>query len=245
MLEKHFLKDYIAHVAKLKSSSRSLEEAMSLAVGGNFEAMGQIEADLLRMYGLCDGARLIDLGCGSGRTAVAISRDLQVDYHGIDIVEDLLDFARAHTPQSYRYSRVEELQIPDQDGRADMICAFSLFTHLLHEESYIYLEECARVLKPGGRLVFSFLEFQIPAHWGVFAITVQQLKASARAPLNVFIERNAIQTWAEHLGFAVEGWMDSTQGPCIPLSRPVVMDSGEKLENRANLGQSVCVLRKL
>ena len=39
-----------------------------------------------------------------------------------------------------------------------MILAFSVFTHLLHEESFIYLEDFKRVLKPGGSVVFSFLE---------------------------------------------------------------------------------------
>lgn len=244
MLDKHFLNDYREHVRQLKATAPSLKEAMSQAIGGNFDAGGQIEADLLRLYGLRSGMHLVDLGCGSGRAAVSISRDLEIEYHGIDVVQDLLDFARANTPPNYRYSLVEQLQIPDRDASADMVCAFSLFTHLLHEETYIYLEECARVLKPGGRLVFSFLEFHVPPHWAVFASTVQQVKNANRSHLNVFIERNAIALWAQYTGFSVESWMDSTQGPCIPLSRPVVMDSGEELQGGANLGQSVCVLRK-
>ena len=244
MLDKHFISYYDKLVTRLKKSSASVDQAMSLAVGGSFDAIGQIESDLLRMYGLRDGMRLIDLGCGSGRAAVALSRDFKIDYHGTDIVQALLDYAKSKTPKHYRYSLVKELHIPDPDASADMICAFSLFTHLLHEETYIYLEECVRVLKPGGRLVFSFLEFSVPTLWSVFEDTVREARGSTRTHLNVFIGRDAIKAWAEHLDLTIEDWQDNTQGPCIPLSRTVVTDTGEKVENRANLGQSVCVLRK-
>ena len=66
MLDKHFISYYDKLVTRLKKSSASVDQAMSLAVGGSFDAIGQIESDLLRMYGLRDGMRLIDLGCGSG-----------------------------------------------------------------------------------------------------------------------------------------------------------------------------------
>src|SRR3712207_6851625 len=41
-------------------------------------------------------------------------------------------------------------------------------SHLLHEESYLYLMEAHRALRPGGRVVFSFLEFPVPEAWKVF-----------------------------------------------------------------------------
>src|SRR6476620_5058821 len=125
MLDKHFIKDYNNLFARLKRSSKSIDQAMSLVVGGNFEALGQIQTDLLRMYGLRDGLRLIDLGCGSGRTAVALSREFNIDYHGIDVVKPMLKYAKANTPRNYRYSLVKELHIPDDDASADMLCAFS------------------------------------------------------------------------------------------------------------------------
>ena len=43
--------------------------------------------------------------------------------------------------------------IPAPDGEADMVCFFSVLTHLLHEESYVYLQDARRVLKPTGKLV--------------------------------------------------------------------------------------------
>ena len=69
------------------------------------------------------------------------------------------------------------LSIPQETGSADMVSAFSLFTHLLQAESHAYLEEAARILKPGGKVVFSFLEFAEATHWNIF----EQRKANARA----------------------------------------------------------------
>ena len=47
--------------------------------------------------------------------------------------------------------------IPCEDEQADFVCFFSVFTHLVHEETFEYLREARRVLKPGGKIVFSFL----------------------------------------------------------------------------------------
>ena len=39
----------------------------------------------------------------------------------------------------------------------DMICAFSVINHMEHEDAYLYLKEALRVVRPGGRFVFSCL----------------------------------------------------------------------------------------
>jgi ubiquinone/menaquinone biosynthesis C-methylase UbiE len=70
--------------------------------------------------------------------------------------------------------------IPEKDGEADFVCFFSVLTHLLHEQGFVYLQEAKRVLKPGGKIVFSFLEFAVPDHWAVFEGTVNDIKASTR-----------------------------------------------------------------
>jgi ubiquinone/menaquinone biosynthesis C-methylase UbiE len=241
---KHFVNDYRKFVSGLLAGDKDQREVMSTAVGGDYEATGQVISDLLRMHGLRDGMRLIDMGCGSGRVAHGVSKNFDISYHGTDIVQDLLDFAATVTPPHYRFSRVEELVIPDDDESADMVGAFSLFTHLLHPETYIYLEEVRRTLKPGGVLVFSFLEYRVPAHWVVMDITIQEAKSGSQGLLNVFMDRDGIMRMAEYLHMEVIGFMDDMEGKRIPLSRPVTYDSGETVESFASLGQSVCIMRK-
>ena len=212
MAQFHFVEDYERVVADLMAR-HPIDEAMALAVGGDYERNGLIERAVVAHAGLRDGDRLIDLGCGSGRLAWALGQSMQVDYLGIDIVPALLDYAASKSPPGYRFVLNRALTIPAPDQSADMVTAFSVFTHLLHSESYIYMEEAFRVLRPGGRLVFSFLEFADPVHWLVFAGTVTAQRNSTVPHLNQFIERGAIDLWAEKLGFLREAFIDGSAAP--------------------------------
>ena len=208
----HFVADYEKLVAGLVATL-PLDEAMSRAVGGDYQRTGQIQCAALRHLGLRDGQSLIDLGCGSGRLAAALGHSLRINYLGIDIVQALLDYAASKSPAHYRFIRSHALHVPAPDASADMVCAFSVFTHLQHTETYLYLEDIRRVLRPTGRLVFSFVEFASAAHWQMFEATVEAQRHDTLPHLNQFIERSVIDLWAEKLGFVHEGYVDGTTAP--------------------------------
>jgi len=226
MAQFHFVEDYeklIAHMI----ATHPIDEAMALAVGGGpYEIFGQMEADILEAAGLAEGMRVVDLGCGSGRLAATLHQRGRFSYAGIDIIQPLLDYAKTKAP-SYEFLLHRGLSIPQPDASADIVCAFSLFTHLLQAETFIYLKESVRVLKAGGRIVFSFLEFSEPTHWAVFEHTVEVTRAAAGDHLNMFLERVTIDLWAQKLGLAVERY--------FPASATWRGHS---------LGQSVAILRK-
>lgn len=230
MAEFHFVEDYERLIADLVARY-PLDEAMSIAVGGNYEAIGRTELAVLRHAGLTEGQRLIDLGCGSGRLAWALGdARLDVGYLGIDIVQPLLDYARSRAPEAFRFVLHRMLSVPAADRSADMVCAFSVFTHLLQSETAIYLDDIARVLRPGGRLVFSFLEFASPAHWPVFEGTVEHQRSGDVPHLNIFIERDVIDLWAGKYGYVREAFIDGSDA--------LWQDFGP-------LGQSIAILRRV
>jgi SAM-dependent methyltransferase len=220
----------------------STDKAMHLAIGGEFEAFGIIERQILIQYGLQPDDYVVDVGCGSGRLAKPLGEYLRGRYLGIDIVPDLVDYARVLAGRSdWRFEVAEGLKIPERDGRAQMVCFFSVLTHLLHEQSYAYLKEARRVLAPGGRIVISFLEFAIPSHWAVFDSMIADI--GGQDQLNMFIERNAIHAWADHLSLEVVAIHDGDK-PHVPLPHPVTLDNGSVQTGMGHLGQSVCILRK-
>jgi SAM-dependent methyltransferase len=229
--------------ALLKTLPR--DEAMQAAVGGEFEALGQLEKVLVIHLGLRPNDYLIDVGCGSGRLAKPLADYLAGPYLGIDVVPELVDCARTLVGRTdWRFEVADGFRIPEQDCRADMVCFFSVFTHLLHEQSYLYLQEAKRVLKPNGKIVFSFLEFSIPVHWELFQYAIDGAHGSSQ-PLTMFLSRDAIHAWAERLGLKVEIIQDGDV-PHIPLSAPVVFSDGQMFEGNGKLGprgQSICVLR--
>lgn len=140
-----------------------------------------------------------------------------------------------------RFQRVTGLGVPAEDDSADMVCAFSVFTHLLHEQSFVYVEDCRRVLRGGGKLVFSFLEFRVPSHWDVIESNISALGAGTGV-LNQFMSVDGIETWAQHLDFDV---IDIFRGDTlyIPLTRPVTLNGIEHVEF-GTFGQSSAVLQK-
>ncbi|WP_428539193.1 class I SAM-dependent methyltransferase [Rhodopila sp.] len=210
MAEFHFVEDYERHVAAL-IAAHPIDEAMSLAVGGHFELIGAIELGILKHAGLTSSAAVFDLGCGSGRLAMALSDSgMVVEYTGTDVVRSLLDYAATKCRRGFRFVLNRELTIPVPSGSIDIACAFSVFTHLLHHESFSYLEQMQRAVRPGGRIVFSFLEFAEPAHWPIFQHTVQTQRAGGNPPLNQFIERNVIASWATHLGLKIDSFIDAS-----------------------------------
>ena len=220
------------------------ERGAELAIGAEFHAFGIIELEMLRHYGLTDEKYLIDVGCGSGRLSQPLAQMHQGRYLGIDVVEELVEHARSLAKRpDWRFETVDRISIPESDGAADMVCMFSILTHLLHEQSYIYLEEAKRVLRPGGLIVVSFLEFAMAFHWNVFIDTVQNHRFQQEAPLNMFIERIAFDRWAEHLGLEIREFRNGDD-PFVPLPRPVRLEDGRLMKDLGNLGQSICVLRK-
>jgi ubiquinone/menaquinone biosynthesis C-methylase UbiE len=212
---------------------------MEEAVGGQFDAIGQMERDLVVSLGLLPDAFLIDIGCGSGRLAVQLARFLQGDYLGTDVVPELLDHARKLVNKpNWRFQLCADLQIPADDGAADMVCFFSVFTHLLHQETFCYLREARRVLRPGGKIVFSFIEFSDPGHWVAFEDMLNRMGSERH--VDQFMSRDGIRVWARHLDLQVQA-IFSGYIPHIPLSRPVMLGTHE-YKTVGTLGQSVAVL---
>ncbi len=231
-----YASSYQQHVGKLVDTS---DDAMSLAVGGEYDSFGLLMRQILIDAGLRRSHYLIDAGCGSGR----LSHVLTVEkYLGTDVVPELLAHARSRCPNpAWRFELVNDIVIPEQAGAADMVCFFSVLTHLLHEDSYRYLAEAHRVLKPGGKVVFSFLEFKIRCQWSIFENMVKQREGGGHH--NQFMSRDAIAAWAEHLGFSIDTTYDGDT-PHIPLERPLKLDDGRIVEGMTSLGQSVCILSK-
>lgn len=235
-----FRKTHRRLYSKLRST-HSPDEAARLAVGGHFDGIGIVLREALIYHGLGKHDYLIDVGCGSGRLAKPLSDYLAGPYLGIDIVPELVKYARELVRRpDWRFEVASGLTIPEQDAKADMVCFFSVLTHLLHEESFAYLREAKRVLRPSGKIVLSFLDYRIASHWTVFEGNLQDIGIGSQ-PLNVFISHDMLRTWAEHLDLEVEVIKDGDEA-YVPLSTPATLDGGVVLQGCTPFGQSVCVL---
>lgn len=168
----NFLSAYNEKVKQLLND-RQEQIAMSQAVGEKFDEIGYLEFCLLKQENLTSNSTIIDVGCGSGRLAIHLVDFLdQGNYIGFDVVPELHQYAAkiCGYKENFKFYTAPGLTIPEPDDSADIICFFSVMTHLLHGESFLYLKEASRVLKPNGKIIISFLDFKIRSHIKPFSV---------------------------------------------------------------------------
>ena len=206
-IAKHSFESYERLVAnKLAEHPKERDLALAQSIGSPdmelFRVQGDGHVEVLRHHGLIDGMTIYDLGCGSGRTAQALVRDgWRGDYIGVDIVEALVAHVRKKCP-GYKAFTHRSPSLVAADASLDMVFHWSVFTHLLPEECFAYLKDTFRTLKPGGHLVFSFLEYEDMRHRGLFMRRMEAIVAGDQLDhLDTFLPRSWIASWAEIIGF--------------------------------------------
>lgn len=144
--------------------------------GGDFEQTGQQFLGYFReLGGLQPNHRVLDVGSGIGRMALPLTGYLEGgSYAGFDVGREMVRWCqRTISPRwpNFEFSWApvyngkynpfgdvsgDEFRFPYEDASFDFAFATSLFTHLLPGEVSHYLEETARVLKPGGSCLLTF-----------------------------------------------------------------------------------------
>lgn len=158
---------------RLTPPSRMVE-----AVGeGNFKKVGQ--TFLRHFINLCDlkpNEKVLDVGSGSGRMAVPLTRYLSSEgsYEGFDITPELVKWCQKNITPKYPnfhfqladiYNKMYNPQgkykassykFPYAGETFDFVFLTSVFTHLLRPDMENYLSEISRILKSGGRCFITF-----------------------------------------------------------------------------------------
>ncbi len=117
----------------------------------------------------------------------------------------------------------------------DLICAFSVFTHLEHEDVYRYLREAARIVRPDGRFVFSCLPMDTELARRVFLKSAaNDFHARWQKVRDVTTTSEFMTTVAGLAGWTPVRWYAGDK-PSIRLPDSAAYQA---------LGQSVCVLVK-
>jgi arsenite methyltransferase len=129
---------------------------------------------LVERLGLDEGARVLDIGCGTGRLTWWIGERLgpKGSVVGIDPLEERIGIARSHGGAvRFEVGQAEDLGA-FEDASFDAVCMSSVF-HWVSDKAKA-LAEIRRVLRPGGRLGVTTLPHEL-ARAGTFARVLQPL----------------------------------------------------------------------
>jgi SAM-dependent methyltransferase len=205
--ERSYERLYESHAQALPSDS---------SIGdGDFDLVGRVELSVLIQEGLTPSSTLLDLGCGTGRLSVhAIPYLSDGRYIGTDISPTMLRIARERLGDLGHRSSVEWIHQPDEtfpaaDGTVDMICAFSVLTHMEHEDALRYLRAARRVVRPQGRLVLSCLPIHLAIAKQIF-LAAAAVDAEVRwsKVRDVTTSTELMETVAELAGWRPIRWHD-------------------------------------
>ena len=144
-------------------------------------------------------SRLLDVGCGPGELTERLARDLGADVRAIDISPRMVELARNRGIDA-QIADVE--RIPFGDGEFDCVFAAWVLYHAPDLDRAI--SECARVLRPHGRLVATTVgEDNLSEVWDLFE------DGERRAPIS-FNRVNGTDLLKRHFANVEQRDIDST-----------------------------------
>ena len=142
----------------LAQARRWFSDPAQVAHYGEEAAAGPTPAEERLLRALPESGEVLDLGCGAGRIAFYLA-DRGYDVTGVDVSEPLLATARElgarrHSAMTFRH--VEPLALPFDSASFDAAIAIKVHCYIPSRAGRReYLEEVARVLRPGAPLLLA------------------------------------------------------------------------------------------
>ena len=129
---------------------------------------------MCRRFNLPDlgSTRVLDMGCGCKLVQAILARGLPIgQYVGMDVFPQLIHFLQSNVTDprfsfhvlnthNEMYNKTGEplsadTRLPVPEASFDLICLFSVFTHLAPHDYVAMLQMLRRYIKPTGKIIFS------------------------------------------------------------------------------------------
>jgi ubiquinone/menaquinone biosynthesis C-methylase UbiE len=152
--------------------------------------------------------RVLELGCGVGRIGHLLAPKV-AHWEGADISANMLKVAKERLAEHRNVGFTELVRTslaPLADASMDKAYCVAVFIHMDKEDFYLYLEELARVVKPGGLIYFDTWNLASRVGWRRFALEAAQYRGAdlgtrKDVARNQFSTPDEVRAFLEHAGF--------------------------------------------
>lgn len=116
--------------------------------------------EIISKYSMAkEGAKVLDLGCGTGRFAIPMATKLQYAVTGADASKEMLVRAKKKdTNKLVKWELQDAQNLTYQNNSFDMVFTSHLIYHVKSPAKVI--ENCARILRNGGTLIVRYATFE-------------------------------------------------------------------------------------
>lgn len=125
-----------------------------------FTARREILRSMLLSLDLPEGARILEVGSGTGANLELLSEFGEVE--GLEMAAEAIEFAASSASACHGRVRMVQGRCPDDLGRLhglfDLVCMFDVLEHIADDVGS--LERLAGLLAPGGRILLTVPAYQ-------------------------------------------------------------------------------------
>jgi SAM-dependent methyltransferase len=155
---------------------------------------------MCRQVGLVDlrDTELLDMGCGVKFTRLFVNDQIPIKrYAGVDVYREMIEFLQANVEDPrFEYVHIDvknelynpdgnpfsaDIRLPFGEGSFDLVCLFSVFTHLPPDDYRTMLTVLRPYVRPRGKLFFSlFIDELTEGGHGLIDSWARSLQADPR-----------------------------------------------------------------
>lgn len=119
----------------------------------------RIESSFL-MKSLFSGAKVLDVGCGTGRMLEPCFRKQSVEYYGADTSMEMMNVLKSKVDDlnvKVSLNECDAREMPFDDNTFDVVFSYHLLWHLPKDDQERVISEMFRVVKEGGVVIFDII----------------------------------------------------------------------------------------
>jgi MPBQ/MSBQ methyltransferase len=200
-------------------------------------AQARLTEILIELANLRGGQSVLDVGCGFGGTLEAVGKWPDMHLAGINVDRRQLDICRSLPVGDNTLSLVmaDACALPFGAGSFDRVFCIEAMFHFRARQ--VFLQETAKVLRDGGRLVLSDILLRNPgarAPLAIAAIEAEIRRAYGPWP-QLWVALDEILDDARRAGLMLDGVVDATR-QTLPTYRVTAPQDHEGLPPRPTAG---------